>query len=291
MNDSFKALLSEAKSILVLLPNTPNFDEVASGLALYLSLRGEKQVDIVCPSPMVVSFNRLVGVNKIGNESGNKNLVIKFANYQAKNIEKVSYDIVNGEFQLTIVPKSGLLSPDKGQIDIKYSGVSADLVVLVGAKMQSDFAFDPKDFEKAKLVHIGLSSISGQKDIISLDQPASSISEVVANLINSSELSLDPDIATNLLMGIEEGSDGLASPEVNADTFAAMSSLMRAGGRRVTKKDVPDPRSFPTGSIPGKVLQFEKEPEPGESMKEGVSEDDAPTSWFEPRIYKGTSVS
>lgn len=292
MNNSFKTLIDEAKSILVLLPDSPNFDEVASGLGLYLSLRGEKEVNIVCPSEMIVSFNRLVGVNKISNESGNKNLVIKFAGYQAKSIEKVSYDIINGEFQLTVVPKEGLMSPKEEQVDIKYSGVSADLIVLVGGSDQSNFPLSQsKDLEGIKLVHIGMTAIKGQRDIISFDRPASSISEIVESLIKETNLSLDPDIATNLLMGIEEGSEGLASAEVNADTFEAMSTLMRAGGRRIAKREMPDPGSFPLGSIPGNNIQFEAEPEAGESMKEDTDEGDAPTSWFEPKIYKGTSVS
>lgn len=292
MNNSFKSLIDEAKSVLVLLPSTPNFDEVASGLALYLALRGEKEVNIVCSSPMVVSFNRLVGVNKISTESGNKNLVIKFAGYQAKSIEKVSYDIIAGEFQLTVVPKQGLPSPRQEQIDIKYSGVSADAIILIGGGQQSDFPLaDSKDLGGAKLIHLGLTAIQGQAEIISFDRPASSISEIVASLIKETGLSLDPDISTNLLMGIEEGSDGLASPEVNADTFTAMSDLMRAGGRRIAKREMPDPRDFPAGAIPGRVVQFEKEPEPGESMKEDIDEDSAPQDWFEPKVYKGTSVS
>lgn len=292
MNNSFKTLIDETKSILILLPQTPTFDEVASGLALYLALRGEKEVNIVCTSPMIVSFNRLVGVNKISTEAGNKNLVIKFSGYQAKNIEKVSYDIIAGEFQLTVVPKQGQVSPRQDQVDIKYSGVSAETVILIGGSEEQQFALpDPADLGNAKIIHLGTIAIRGQREIISFDRPASSISEIVASLIKETGLALDPDIATNLLMGIEEGSEGLASPEVNADTFTAMSDLMRAGGRRIAKREALDPRSFPQGSIPGGNVQFENEPEAGESMKEDIDEGDAPNSWFEPKIYKGTSVS
>jgi len=291
MNNSFKALVDEAKSILILLSGAPKFDEVASGLGLYLALRGEKEVNIVSPSAMTVSFNRLVGVNKISNATGNKNLVIKFAGYEAKNIEKVSYDIINGEFQLTVVPKDGLLSPKQEQLDIKYSGVSSDLVVLVGGTQQSDFPVEAKDVTGAKIVHIGLTAIKGQMEVLSFDRPASSISEVVASLVKETTLALDPDIATNLLMGFEEGSEGLTTTEVNADTFTVMADLMRAGGRRIAKREMPNPTDFPQGSIPGNTIQLEKEPESGDSMKEDINEGDAPNSWFEPKIYKGTSVS
>lgn len=292
MNSSFKTLLDESKSTLVLLPNDPNFDEVAAGLGLYLALRGEKAVAIVCPSAMTVSFNRLVGVNKIATEAGNKNLVVKFAGYAAKSIEKVSYDIIDGEFQLTVVPKPGLSAPKQEQIDLKYSGVDADAVILVGGREQSAFPLiDLPELAAAKLIHVGLVAVSGPKQLISFDRPSSSVAEVVYDLIKEGGYPLDPDIATNLLMGIEEGSENFAVPEVNADTFTAMGELMKAGGRRVAKREMPRPENFPTGAIPGRTVQFEAEPEPGESDKEGISEDDAPQTWFEPKIYKGTSVS
>lgn len=294
MNNSFKGIIAEAKSILILLATEPKFDEVAAGLGLYLSLRGEKEVDIVCSSEMIVSFNRLVGVNKITTEAGSKNLTIRFTNYQAKtNIEKVSYDInPNGEFLLTVVPKSGLKAPQKEQIEIKYQGIGSDTVILIGGTEQSNFSFvSEKDMGNTKFVHLGTGAIKGQREIISFARPASSISEIVTSLIKETELSLDPDIATNLLMGIEEGSENFSGPEVNAETFSAMSDLMRAGGRRVAKREIPNANNFPTGAIPGRTIQLEKEPESGESMKEDVDEGNAPQDWFEPRIYKGTSVS
>src|SRR3990167_10506820 len=100
MDNSFSSLVDSASSVLILLPNKPYFDQVAAGLSLYLSLADRKSATISCPSPMMVGFNRLIGVNKIVEEIGNKNLMIKFAGYDANNIEKVSYDIENGEFKL-----------------------------------------------------------------------------------------------------------------------------------------------------------------------------------------------
>ena len=97
MDNSFSSLVDSASSVLILLPNKPYFDQVAAGLSLYLSLSDKKEVTISCPSPMMVGFNRLVGVNKIVAEIGNKNLTIRFAGYDADSIEKVSYDIENGE--------------------------------------------------------------------------------------------------------------------------------------------------------------------------------------------------
>ncbi|MEK7111768.1 MAG: hypothetical protein AAB875_00410, partial [Patescibacteria group bacterium] len=87
------SLIESSRSILILLPTKPYFDQVAAGLALYLALRETKETIIASPSPMLVEFNRLVGVNKVTLELGNKNLSIRFSNYRANDIEKVSYDI------------------------------------------------------------------------------------------------------------------------------------------------------------------------------------------------------
>src|SRR3989338_8381658 len=111
MDNSFNSLIDSASSILILLPNKPYFDQVAAGLSLYLSLHDKKPTAISAPSPMLVGFNRLIGINKISSDTGNRNLTITFSNYDAGNIEKVSYDIENEEFKLTVVPKSGLVAP------------------------------------------------------------------------------------------------------------------------------------------------------------------------------------
>src|SRR5689334_79210 len=99
MDNTLSQLIDSSSSVLIILPTKPYFDQVAAGLSLYLALRDKKDATITCPSPMTVGFNRLIGVQKIVSEIGNKNLTIKFAGYDATNIEKVSYDIENGEFK------------------------------------------------------------------------------------------------------------------------------------------------------------------------------------------------
>jgi len=280
MENSFNSIIESANSFLVLLPAKPYFDQVAAGLALYLSLRDRKTSEISCPSSMTVEFNRLVGVNKIATETGNKNLSLRFIDYPAKNIERVSYDIEDGEFRLTIIPKPDVISPKKEQVEFSYSGVSANTVVLIGGANETHFpAITSKEFMGAKLVHIGPRQLSTTTDrgILSFAKPASSCSEIVASLIKETNLSMDADIATNLLMGIEEGSNNFTSLETTAETFESFAYLMREGGKRIPK-DVLHKESFPQGSIPGKI-EIEKEKE------------DAPKEWMQPKIYKGNTIS
>ncbi len=280
MNEnSFGSIIDSSRSILILLPLKPYFDQVAAGLALYLALKESKDTAITCPSPMLVEFNRLVGVNKVTSELGNKNLTIRFANYKASDIEKVSYDIENSEFRLTVVPKAGLASPNKEQVVFEYSGLSADTVVLIGGADETHFpALSTKDLAGSRIIHVGTRalSLSGEK-MMSFAAPASSVSELVATLINQSGRRLDQDIATNLIMGIEEGSRGFKGPDVTPETFEIVAQLLRAGGQRTPKERI-EKGSYPPGIIPGQEVEIEKKEE-------------APKDWLEPKIYKGTSIS
>lgn len=283
MENSFKNLIEESKSILILLPGNPNLDQVASGLSLYLGLKDKKDISISCPTPMVVEFNRLVGVDKISPEAGNKNLVIKFKDYQANDIERVSYDIENGQFKLSVIPKPGLVSPKKDQLEISYSGVAGDTIILIGGTSQGDFpALSSKEANDAKIIHVGKNALQadGGKSILSFARPGSSVSEICYSLI-SEVGQIDSDIATNLLAGIEDTSENFAADGVTAETFEIVAHLIRSGGKRPSKVV---PESFPQGALPGHALF-------GPEFPEEKEDKGAPDDWLQPKVYKGTSIS
>lgn len=287
MDKTFANTLQNAQSILVHLPTKPYFDQVAAGLSLFLSLQG-KDVSVYSPSPMTVEFNRLVGVNKVKNELGNKNLVIKFSDYEGKNIERVSADIEDGLFKLTVIPKPNTKAPEQSQIETSYSGLSSDTVILIGGANESHFPSLSSNDISASLIHIGTRPLSTSRQVQSFVNDASSLSEVVASLIVDSSMqssdtvqglfTIDSDIATNLMMGIEEATNNLSSETATADTFFYISELMRVGGRRHT--NTVKESTYPPGAIP----------QVGTTQKQSPSDDPAPQNWLEkPRIYKGTT--
>jgi hypothetical protein len=239
---------------------------------------------------MIVEFNRLVGVNKISPELGNKNMVIRLLDYNPRAVERVSAEVEANELNLVVIPKAGTPPPKKEQVVISYSGVSADTVILVGGANTSHFPqIEGKDLSGAKLLHIGTRPISlgPGKEPISFAKPGSSISEVAAALINESGYKLDPDIATNLLMGIEEGSRQFQGSDVTAQTFEIVATLMKAGGRRIPPRmpaqvfRPPAPIPAPVQAVPAAAVET-LEPEPPK---------EPPKDWLEPKIYKGTSIS
>jgi hypothetical protein len=255
MDDQFKNIVSESKSILILLPTKPFFDQVAAGLALFLALRqAEKDVQIVSSSPMTVDFNRIIGINKITQELGSKNLIIKFLDYNPKDIERVKYDLEGDKVvYLSVIPMPGKKAPAKDQVQLSYSGIAADAVFLIGGTNDSHFPqLAGKDLASAKLVHIGIKDVLlTDKHPISLSRPASSVSEVIYFLLKNTNFEIDQDVASDLLMGIEQETDNFSARSANADTFMAVADLMKRGARRFASQSVVMQSQFPPGAIPG----------------------------------------
>ena len=299
INNSFASLISSANEILILLPNKPYFDQVGAGLSLYLSLLSlAKKVSIFCPVSMIAEYSRLIGVDKITTDLESHNLTIKFVNYEAADVDKVNYDIIDGQFKLTVTPKLGLKSPTKDQVDISYSGISCDLAILIGGANDSHFPAISKDeFKNTKLVHIGtrlLEIINNELEVLSFARPASSASELVASLLKESGYPVDSDIATNLLTGIEEQSKNFQGEAVTADTFIIFAELLKLGGKRMPRALAP--KDYPQGSIPTKPFTsaFAKASSSKQMTPEEAEEElnqEIPPSWSEPKIFTGTSLS
>ncbi|MFZ3301697.1 MAG: hypothetical protein WA152_03230 [Microgenomates group bacterium] len=310
MDNSFKTLIDSAQEVLILLPSKPFMDQVAGGLSLYLTLSAQnKNVSISCPAQMIAEYSRLIGVDKVTSELGSKNLVIKFKNYSADDIDKVRADIENGEFTLTALPKTGKKSPTREQLEISFTGTAGDLVVLIGGANDTHFpALSNEELKTAKVIHLGtrlLEVLNSDLEILSFARPASSTSELIASLVKESSFPVDEDIATNLLAGIENQSKGFQSSEVTADTFEVFAELLKLGGRRMPQTLAP--RNYPQGSIPTKPFNApvqsatqnnavveqpqitDRQMTPEEAEME--LEQEIPASWSEPKIFTGTSVS
>ena len=238
----FQQVLGEAKSALIILPENPSIDSSAAGLALSLALRRNEKsplsVSVACPTPMTVEVNRLVGVNEVRQDYADKNLVVSFINYPAEDVDKVSYNIENGQFTLTIAPKPGHTLPAKEQIDIKHQDLMPDIVIIVGANFPDGlgrFSQEHQILDNPNLTLLANTPLSGwPRGVELIDPGASSISEVADNVITELGLSLDGDIATNLFLGIQDGTANFTTPSVTADTFAKAATLISNGARRGT---------------------------------------------------------
>ncbi len=280
MKDSFENLIESKNSILILLPKDPYFDQVAAGLGLYLHLKEKKDAVINCPTPMIVQFNRLVGVNKITQEMGNKNLVFSLKEYDPKKIERVTYDVIDNQMKLIVIPQPGEKPPAESDVAVGYAGISADLAILIGGAHGGHFPqLNKQELKDVKLAHIGINDVKLEREVMSFAQKATSVSEIVADLIDD----YSEDIATNLLLGLYAGSRNFADDNVTSATFELASRLMQAGAK--TNPAV-SAKKYPEGAIPARSYQESKLENP-----EGEKAEGTPREWTQPKIYKGTDIS
>lgn len=235
---SFQEIIQASKSFLILLRSQPTFDQVSSALSLYLTLQSlKKEVDIACPEPMRVEFGNLVGVEQVKNEIGNHILRITF-DYSEESVENVNYeeDKENGKFHLLIRPQRGHRPLDPTTVEYSNVGVDAEAIIMIGV---SDYSQLTPFYEQEENAFTQAHTISINKNpasiaAVNLDMgEKGTMCELMYKMLAQLGWEVSADVASNLLAGIELTTDSFRHYAVNAETFAAVAELMRAGGRRM----------------------------------------------------------
>lgn len=261
---AFQETLEAAKSVLILLSQNPDTDAVAAALSLKLAFESGRDITVACISPMTVEFNRLVSIDSVTDNPGNKNLIIEFDKTASPGVDRVTWE--SGDtLKLIVIPKPGFAAPTQNQISLNYAGVAADLVIIVKAQDKASLGTlgqNPEIFtETVKVALVSNSTTQGFSGAVEvIDPQVSSVSEVVYELLETMAIPTNQDIATNLLQGIRMGSQGFQN--VTGKTFAAASRLVEVGANTTQ----------PTQSNPGQA-------------------ENPPQDWLEPKVMKGTSIS
>lgn len=197
-----------------------------------------------------------------------------------KTVHLTSPDAITVDFNRLIgVNTITNVTPSKNLI-ISFPG-QTNLVEKVSYNVENDelqLVIVPKDgvkidTSKIKIAPGGTASeltlVVGSADF-GVEGDASCLSQITAMIIKSQNLPINSDIATNLMQGLTRGTNGFTNPKVDKNTFEAAAWLMASGARHQTDQISAD--SFPDGAIP----TAQPEPEP---------------DWYEPKIYRGTTVS
>ena len=309
-----RKLIEQNQGILILLGKNPKLDSVAGVLSLYLALISKgKNIKVSCPTPMIVEFRDLVGVDKIGNNIGNlgngKNLVISFP-YQEGSIEKVSYNIENDTFNLVIEPREGYPQITPEMMRYSYSGENGDLIITVGLERLDDlnsiYQNNPSLFSEKDIINIDTNTRNQKFGKINLvDQSISCLSELMLSLFPMFGLSLDQDISNNLFAGIVDGTNNFSSEKTNAATFEAAAICLKNGARKTmsqqsisTNNRIPytQPSTSPKMNFPQQPVSFQK-PKPKvtpqmqrPTFTETTKPLETPPDWLKPKIYKGSTL-
>jgi nanoRNase/pAp phosphatase (c-di-AMP/oligoRNAs hydrolase) len=247
-----KNFLPSAKNILIALPQNADIDKLASGLALFLTLDASgKKVNIACDDTIRVGQSYLFGIDHIQKNlpsTDGGNLTISLEGVAASDgtipaLEKLDWFAENNNLNLVFHVLPGqTFQPNK--IVPKFQGSGFDLIFVVGAPnlntLGNFYTNNQESFSGIHTVNIdtkGTNTGFGQTNI--LDTNASSIGEIMANLIPDLGYNLDADSASNLLAGVFEATKNLVEKS-GADTYMVVANLLRAGGK---KPQVAQPQS------------------------------------------------
>ncbi len=310
-----KNLLPSAKNILIAVSAGADIDKLAAALSLFLTLEAQgKQVSIVCDDNILVSQSHLFGIDHVGktlSSADGGNLTLTLEGVAASDgtvpaLEKLDWYAEAGHLNLVFHVLPGqTFQPAK--IIPHYQGSGFNLIFTVGAvnlnALGNIYTQNQQVFSGTHIINIDNESNNssfGQTNV--LDTQASSVSEMMTNLIADLGYSLDADSASNLLAGIFDAANNLSDPKVTADTYMAVAQCLRVGGRK------------PQGSAPQNVIaqaqptydwnavsaaigqqttpQTQNEqPSPEERPAgEGVVSETVEPDWLTPKIFKGSSL-
>lgn len=240
-----KTRLLSANRILVILPQDLNIDNLSAGLSIYLSFKtAGKKVDIVSSSTPEVSQSNLFGIGDIKNDipkSGGGNFIISLDGVvdttgtmqQVPALEKLDWYPEGSKLNLVfhVIPGQRF---EPTNITSRHEQTGYDLTWVIGCQSLNElgnlFISNSQYFAQSQVINIDTNPLNAYFGFANVVDPqASSLSEIVAHILPSLTLSMDLDMASNIIAGIYSATNNLTT-KVNPDTFMAVSQAVQAGG-------------------------------------------------------------
>ncbi len=171
--------------------------------------------------------------------------MVSFA-YSDQSVDSVSYilDEVEKKFTLTIKPKAGFVPLDIKTVQTSYSGSDAEIIILVGVhnleSLGQLYLKNKSVFDNARLITVH--SFKPEVATIALTSDGfTSMSEATAQALLDLNIAFTPELASNLLFGIEKQTDWLSSLRTTAKTFELVAYLLQAGAKRQPRPKIGTP--------------------------------------------------
>lgn len=267
-------LVREAREIAVLTSSVESRDALSAVLALGQSLeKNGKMITLAVPAKPQ-NIDGLLHSESLNTDLGGRNLVISINCPQdpIECINKVSYNTDNGKFNLVLEPKGPEKIRTEG-INFSYQGLKADLIFLIAVaeptKLLEIYQKNQEAFKNTPTVNIDNQSHNANYAKFNLVvSGASSVSEIVMQLINGLGLAVDDEIATNLYSGLVAATGNFQSEKTGAMAFEAAAFCLRNGAKRLTKT-----KTSPNNEV----------------KKPDETEKSIPQDWLsQPAVYKGS---
>ncbi len=218
--------------------SNPNLDQMAAALGLYLSLQqAGKQVAVASPTEPVVEISNLVGIDKVKKSlvASGGDIIVAFP-YQEGDVEKVSYNIEDGFFNIIVrAAEKGLRFHEK-EVQIKRGGKPLHLLFAIGVPRLSEVSSAIGELHKNAII-VNLDNKQDNEQfghVVVVSPKFSSLSEQIADLLTlpDSGLPIDQDIAQNLLSGITYATNDFQDSKTSHLAFEMAGILMRKGAKR-----------------------------------------------------------
>lgn len=227
--------LTKSEQPLIVVSPKGTFDDLAAGLALYLSIKNlGKKSAIYANTPTVGEARSLYGVGEIGNIKNQKNLVITVQN-AVKSVDKVSY-FLDRDNRLNITVHALVGGPGVFKEDVAFDNlpVLSDIVFAVGfeSKMELEQIITPEQLNNPNVLTISINRIPVSQQIAQIniiDSGSISMCETITEIIQKLALPVNEDIAYNLFAGISFTSDNFSPANSTQRSFQLAGWLVKFG--------------------------------------------------------------
>lgn len=250
--------LGQVDEIKILLPEKPRLDQVSAASALSDSLnKSGKKTQILCPRSLTVEFSQVFGIDQISNRIEGRSFIINI-DYPLRNIEKINWDDQEQErVSLVIEPKTTAPPIEEKLVTFQKSNGQVRNVIALGFSSRDEVdqtiasLGGKQEQDGLSIVNLAIDEVEFFGQIKLIDNEASSFSEVVAGVIEGLSLSISPEAAQNLLLGLQASTNSFSVSGIGPGAFEAAAFCLRAGGQLTAKgagdspqEELAQPRPF-----------------------------------------------
>ena len=231
--------LNKAQNIVISVSKKSGFDGLASGLALYLSIKKiTKNVTIKAKAPTVLDAKMLYGVDKIGQGEDKKNLVVVLEN-AVKNVDKVTYFLDGDKLKIVIHALAQSAGISQNEISFESSQTKPDFIIGIGYSSPEELNSDNTHEQQLDpgIITVNLSQEDTSKKIAqyNLNYPGiPSIGEITCQFIELFALPIDEDIAFNLYSAIASATQMFSPKTAQEATLETAAWLLKLGAGRAS---------------------------------------------------------
>lgn len=280
-------VVSKGSAGVIAVPANATIDAIAAATSLYLALtKMGKTVSLASSNPLRSDLTAADKFQTSLATNGN-NLVVSFP-YTDGAIDKVDYNIQGNFFNLIIAPRDGYSKLNPTQVKFSYTGGNIDFIIAIDSPnlntLGALYTDNQAQFQGKDIINIDRHLTNGFYGSINfVNKTASSTSELILKILQTLNVEIDKDIASNLYAGLTAATNNFGSYSVNADTFEVAANLLKLGAVKKSFRPVPPApvvTQFKAPSFSQKPIgAVEHEPSKPDAQQK-------PQDWLKPKIFK-----